>query len=159
MISSVRNTVILSLMSMALAGCSKAPVPAEIVTGRVVFKGKPVADAGIRFYGLDNGYGLVASLDADGRYVTPSPLPVGVYRVSITGNQAGAEPGSTAPPPSPMAPDYVYEAYQDSATSSLEARVSFSQTTFDYDISEPPKVSNDPVGSPVAFPPAKGYKR
>ena len=156
--SPARYTIVLCLGCIAVAGCSKGPDPAEVVSGRVVYKGKPVAGAGIRFYGQHNGFGLVASLDADGRYVTPSALPVGVYQVSITGNQGGGQPGSDAPPPSPVAPAYVDEAYRDGSTSGLEARVSFSQTTFDFDISEAPKVPEGPQGGLVRMAPEKASK-
>jgi hypothetical protein len=158
MMFSARYTMVLGLGCLALVGCSKGPDPAEIVTGRVVFKGKPVAGAGIRFYGPHNGFGLVANLDAEGRYVTPSPLPVGFYEISITGSQGGMAEGPGAPLPSPVAPTYVDEAYHDGATSGLEARVTFSQTTFDFDVSEPPKVPEVRPGMLVRMAPAKGHK-
>lgn len=142
----VNYTMILSLGCLALIGCSGSKNPTEIVTGRVTFKGKPVAGAGIRFYETRIGFSLVANLDADGRYTTPSPLPVGAYEVSITGAQPGGPEIPNAPPPSPLPPDYIDAGYRDGATSGLEARVSELATTFDFDVSEPPKKPEFPQG-------------
>jgi hypothetical protein len=145
MVSSVRYSMVVAVSCLAL-GCGKSDPPAEIVTGRVTYKGKPVVGAGIRFYESRIGFGLVANLDADGRYVTPSPLPVGEYQVSITGAQPGGPEIPGAPPPSPIPPAYVDEGYRDGSTSGLDARVSSKSTTFDYDISEGPPKEVIPAG-------------
>jgi hypothetical protein len=146
MVSSVRDSMILVLGCLALSGCGQSNPPAEIVTGRVTYKGKPVIGAGIRFYEPRIGFGLVANLDGDGRYVTPTALPVGAYQVSITGAQPGGPQIPDAPPPSPIPPAYVDEGYREGSTSGLEARVSFKATTFDYDISEAPAKEVIPQG-------------
>lgn len=146
MIRSVKYAMVLSLGCLSLAGCSDSGPKAEIVTGRVTFKGKPVAGAGIRFYEPRIGFGLVANLDADGRYTTPTALPVGAYEVSLTGAQPGGPQIPDAPPPSPVPPPYIDEGYRDGSTSGLEARVSHINTEFDYDVSAPPKKSEIPEG-------------
>lgn len=146
MVSLGKYAVVLAMGCVVLSGCSKAETPAEIVTGRVTYKGKPVIGAGIRFYESRIGFGLVANLDADGRYVTPSPLPVGSYQVSITGAQPGGPEIPGAPPPSPIAPEFVDEGYRDGSTSGLEAKVSSRTTNFDYDISDPPVKAAIPEG-------------
>ena len=140
----------LVLFTLTLEGCSRNDHSAEVVEGRVTFKKKPVAGAGIRFYEPRIGFGLVANLDEDGTFQTPSPLPVGSYQVSITGAAPGGNRGPDSPPPSPAAPDYINRAYRDGATSGLVAKVSNTRKVFDFDLSEPPEKSKVPAGKVLA---------
>ena len=88
----------------------------------------------------------MANLDEDGNYETPSPLPVGVYQVSIAGAQPGGPRVEGGPPPSPGAPDYVDKAFREGATSGLRAHVSLEDNVFDFDISEAPKKAKAAAG-------------
>ena len=145
----VRQLVCLIRMSLfvfAIEGCSNAESCAVVVSGRVTYKNKPVSGVGVRFYESRVGYSLVANLDADGRYETPSALPVGSYQVSITGAQPVGRQVPDAPPASPIPPAYVHESYRDGAKSGLLAIVSTLDSEFDFDITAAPKKSKIPAG-------------
>lgn len=111
---------------VVFAGCT----PAEIlgrVEGRVTYEGQPVAKACLVFENQPKGVFIVATLDADGRYVVSMDkgygLPLGEYEVSVSPPPPDYPTGPvTMEPPPPRVDSFpnIPAKYRDKTTSGVK---------------------------------------
>lgn len=102
---------------LAAAGCSSPP-PVGQVSGTVVRGGQPVTAGDVNLYMKEKGIGVMAPLDATGRFTIPTPLDVGTYDVYITPPEspdAGVAAVKRGPP--------IPQKYRQATTSGLTAEV------------------------------------
>lgn len=102
----MKRVLLLMCVAGLLVGCPAKGglnVPTGTVSGTVTLAGKPATDATIMFIGENNGDTASAELQADGsyslKYGTGFSVPMGDYRVVVTG---GPAPGTPAPDPSSL---------------------------------------------------------
>lgn len=108
----------MATLGIALFGCGPAPVPTGTVTGSVSVKGKPFTDGMVVFFSPEQGMGSPAFIDAQGTFVTVTPIPIGNY--SIYFDKKPAEQGGVA---TPGPPDGVPAEYAALHTSPLKMEV------------------------------------
>lgn len=139
--------VCLAAIVLMLPGCGRSGPEYWPVSGKVTFRGKPVATASVRFSNPQAGVDVVAELDADGKYVILTAggkgLPEGTYQMAVVPNVSFANvkttPGglvlpSSMPSAQKMNTPNIPERYHDPATSGLTMTVKPESNTFDVDM-------------------------
>ncbi len=134
--------VIAGLVLAAAPGCGPGTAS---VSGRVTFRGKPLAMGTVYMAGPD-GIHVPAAITADGTYRI-GPIPTGRARVSVAsvkpvGGTAvpaiamKAGPGTPPPPPPPDLKNWVEipEKYADANTSGLTADLKAGANVHDIDL-------------------------
>jgi serine/threonine protein kinase len=117
----------------AASGASRGPGPPTggtgFVTGRVTYKGRPVAGGRIQFQGGEAAPGATgqAAIGEDGKYNSPG-LPPGVYRVAII-----------PPPGTPRNPISVPTRYSSPETSPLTVTLQPGMREADFELTDDPK--------------------
>lgn len=116
------------LISLAIGCGGKEPVGA--VSGKVFYRGLPVATGSVVFEAAAGGETVLAPLQADGSFVVKTHdkagLTPGSYKIAVTPTQIGSgeiplavNPGEAAAPPPPSVP----AKYHTTATSGITANV------------------------------------
>ena len=131
---------------LLFCGCGPPGVKHWPVSGKVMFRGKPVAAASVRFSNPDTGIDVVAELGADGEYVITGEkagLPEGTYQIAVVpkvsfDNVKSTPSGLVVPSsmPSMNRPD-IPRQYQKPATSGLTMTVKPESNTYDVDMQWP----------------------
>ncbi|UUO07595.1 hypothetical protein M4951_04635 [Blastopirellula sp. J2-11] len=118
------------------SGCNATSgPPVGVVQGRVTYEGKPVTNGDITFYSGELGSGISEALDADGNYVTQTPIRTGSYTVTIL-------PPSQPPPEDPrqlivrVVSKDIPAKYRDPNKSGLKFEVREGDNSFDIEMSE-----------------------
>jgi len=92
------------------------------VAGKVLNRGRPLADGNVNFHLAEKGFGAITRLDASGNFTFPEPLPTGTYAVYVTPPE---------PEPSPKGPIQkpanIPVKYRDPKTSGLSFEVKAGQ--------------------------------
>ncbi|EAQ81952.1 hypothetical protein DSM3645_17410 [Blastopirellula marina DSM 3645] len=121
---------------MGASGCNATSgPPTGVVQGQVTFDGKPVTNGDITFYSGELGSGISEALDADGKYVTQTPIRTGSYTVTIL-------PPSQPPPEDPrqlivrVVSKDIPAKYRDPKKSGLRIDVREGDNSFDIEMSE-----------------------
>jgi hypothetical protein len=137
-----RNTTLiataLAALVFGLSGCGGAREKLWPVSGKVTFRGNPVAAGTIRFCDPQTGIDMTAQLHSDGAYEVVMArgvgLPAGTYQVAIMPPRMDIPIGATAPPP--KAPDRgdIPEKYRLPSTSLLTVTVKPERNRFDVDM-------------------------
>ena len=115
---------ILCSLFVFIGGCSKPEVLSS-VSGTVTFNGQPFpAGAGaVCFYSAEQDSSARCTIQEGGKYVFPTPLPVGNYQVFISDPPALGPPEPGAPPPRQPARVNFPDKYRSFETSGLTFRV------------------------------------
>lgn len=138
--------VVLFLIACPLAGCVKSgQLPTARVTGRIAYRGQPLAHGEIKFFPVqESGEGVrvaYGTLDAHGHYRLGTYREgdgalVGEHRVAIQCSAPtateGEKKGDVPEPPRWLIPS----RYTDPATSGLTAHVVRGNNTLDFDLKE-----------------------
>jgi hypothetical protein len=112
-----------------LSGCSSGR-PMGKVSGKVTLQGRPLTAGTVQFTNDKLGAGVSAVLDTEGSYRVETPVPTGLYEVTIL-------------PPPPPAPHEMDKAarlprsnipvkFQDPKTSGLSATIQEGANTADF---------------------------
>lgn len=122
----VRSMVaILLLSTIVITGCGKAPSPWEIahpIKGKVLFKGKPVANADISLFPLDesvpDSVRPRAKSGEDGTFVVwtyaeGDGAPAGSYKMTIVRNEVAISKGAVVAKPNDLPKRYSQLATTD----------------------------------------------
>jgi hypothetical protein len=130
----------LFLCLAALVGCHHSGPQYNPVTGKVAFRGQPVADGRIRFNNQQAAVDVTAILKSDGSYdivmAEGKGMPEGTYAVAVLPPMAKAPLGpmvSVKPQSYPNIPN----KYRDPSTSGLTFVVKPGSNTFDVDMQGP----------------------
>jgi len=128
----------LAAFVFGLSGCGGAREKLWPVSGKVTFRGKPVAAGTIRFSNPQSGIDMTARLNSDGVYEVVMArgvgLPEGTYQVAIMPPRVDIPVGSTAKPPKPPACLDIPERYRLLSTSGLTRTVKPHHNRFDVDM-------------------------
>lgn len=125
------SAVVLAGAVVVLAfGCNSAEKPVE-VTGKVTFKGEPVAEGDIQFVEDRTGRGAEVKLESDGAY--KASLFAGEYKVVVTPPYI-VDNSSGMPNPYYKKVKNVPKKYHSTATSGLSVKVSRESTKHDFDL-------------------------
>ena len=128
----------LAAFVFSLAGCGAAREKLWPVSGKVTFRGKPVAAGTIRFSNPQSGIDMTAELHSDGAYEVVrahgAGLPEGTYQVAIMPPRMNIPVGPTATPPKPPACLDIPEMYRLLSTSRLTLTVEAHHNRFDVDM-------------------------
>jgi hypothetical protein len=139
--NSVKKSVLLFYLSVAsLVGCHHSGPQYNPVTGKVTFRGQPVADGRIRFNNPQAPVDVTAILKSDGSYeivmASGKGMPEGTYAVAVLPPMAKSSLGpmvSVKPQSYPNIPD----KYRNPSTSGLTFVVKSGNNTFDVDMHGP----------------------
>ena len=95
----IRRTlgVALCVAILGLAGCEAAK-PEGTVSGKVTYKGSPLASGTVNFHASDKGTASQANLDSNGAFKLPGTLPAGNYKVFVLPPVPQQLPPGTAQP-------------------------------------------------------------
>ena len=136
----VLGTAGVAVALLLFQGCGGKSGPKHWpITGKVTYKGNPVADAAAQFSNPDAGIDITANLGADGTFsiatIRGPGLPEGVYRVAIVAVVNKKPEGIMLGPqaPAPKRPD-IPMRYRDTSTSGLSLTVKPEANTFDVDM-------------------------
>lgn len=134
-----------ALAAMMLSGCrANREPPRVIVSGKVTYRGEPVADGVIRFIPLprcpvpsSGAYIVAGCYRADGR----GGVPVGTHRVEIEAYRAvpiNVQPGAPLPPGMPEEghEQYLPDRYNTSTQLEITIEPSRKGITKDFDLAE-----------------------
>ncbi len=142
------------LVAFAVAGCGSGDAKLVPVTGKVTYKGQPVAKAGVTFVHSDGKMSPVGVTDENGVFTLGSPVGqgamVGEYKVGIV-KKAAREGMPADPKPEDMIKmmgaggkrvaepkDEIPAKYADTKTSGLTAKVTSDkkQNDFTFDLTD-----------------------
>ncbi len=87
--SRLGRAYILGLLILLSAGCGSGDT--GTITGKVTYKGSPIAEGDVNIVNKAKGIGIVASIGPEGIFKVTTPLPLGAYEASVT-------PPAKAPP-------------------------------------------------------------
>ena len=137
----MRSLVVLAaIVSIAVAGCSKAEIQKNKISGQVKYNSQPVEKGEIRFIPKGDTKGPMASTAiANGNYVVNAAggVPVGAHRVEIFAHVELPKPAN-APPIAPT-PRLQYIPDKYNTKSELEFVVEAGKaSTADFDLDGPP---------------------
>lgn len=152
-LSKLGQSVVLPLAMLAVVGCGSSGPRVQLVVGKVMLDGKPVANASVGFSPVSPGKGMPAAGTTDeagvfrlttfGGGKAEKGAVAGDYVVTITKTEAIGEyptyvEGGPVPPPfNPKIRYVVPRPYAESATSGLRATVkpgSNSDASFQFDL-------------------------
>jgi len=120
----------LAAPALALAGDEKPDPKGEAVSGRITFKGKPLAGGTVTFASKDGKTTVAAAIDAEGAY--KAVVPAGDYAVAITTLVPKKKDDKDPPVKLPPIP----AKYGDPKTTPLTATVKDGKNTFDIQLSD-----------------------
>ena len=126
-----RRVLPVLLLALSLTGCGGGK-PEGTVSGKVLFKGNPVAGGTVNLLSAA-GVGGDATIK-DGAYQVNGSLAVGDYVVYLSPPRPTPQPPGSKPPPLP--PFDVPAKYQDVKTSGLKVTVKAGSNTLPIDIKE-----------------------
>ena len=137
-----RNTTLiataLAALVLGLSGCGPPREKLWPVSGKVTFRGKPVAAGTIRFSNPQIGIDMTARLHSDGAYevvmARGAGLPEGTYQVAIMPPRVDIPIESTANPPKQPPCLDIPERYRLPSTSRLVLTVKRDGNRFDVDM-------------------------
>lgn len=116
--------------ALMLPGCGGSK-PTGTVSGKVTFQGEPITEGEVLLVSDDKTNGGTATLDANGTFKLPQPIPVGTYTVCVTPPPLEmADDPSQAAPPSSKIPDKYYSEL----TSDLKREISEGENTLDIEL-------------------------
>ncbi|MBA4032122.1 MAG: hypothetical protein C0478_14695 [Planctomyces sp.] len=116
-----------------------------IVSGQATMDGEPLTGMAIQFYEPRLGQGMVANLDASGRFRSYVPITLGTYEIALRPRQPDSTAGPEAPIASPLPPKGVPKLYLNPNTSGIRVTVTETKDTFDIAFSKDgPEVVRDP---------------
>jgi hypothetical protein len=128
----------LAAFVLGLSGCGGAREKLWPVSGKVTFRGKPVAAGTIRFSNPQSGIDMTARFNSDGVYEVVmahgAGLPEGTYQVAIMPPRVNIPVGPTSPPPKPPVCLDIPERYRVPSTSLLTLTVKPDHNRFDVDM-------------------------
>ncbi len=107
--------------------------------------GEPLTGMAIQFYEPRIGQGMVANLDANGRFRSYRPITLGTYEIALGPRQPDSTDGPNAPIASPLPPKGVPKLYLNPSTSGIRVTVTETTDVFDIEFSKDgPEVIRDP---------------
>jgi hypothetical protein len=122
---------------LACNGCNARPKLCPL-SGRVTFKGQPVAEGFIRFSNPQAGVDMTASLRSDGAYEAAmsqgAGLPPGRYKVAVTPPLAQMPSDPSKGMPKPRDFPNIPTKYRDVSTSGLTLTLEPGGDRFDVDM-------------------------
>ena len=89
--------VALLIAILAMVGCGGAK-PEGMVSGKVTYKGSPLANGVVNFHAPEKGTASQANLDSNGAFKLPGTLPAGNYKVFVLPPVPQQLPPGTAQP-------------------------------------------------------------
>jgi hypothetical protein len=127
-----------AMLVFGFSGCGPAREKLWPVSGKVTFRGKPVAAGAIRFSNPQIGIDMTAELHADGAYevvmANGAGLPEGTYQVAVMPPRVNIPIESTANPPKRPPCLDIPERYRLPSTSRLTLTVKRDRNRFDVDM-------------------------
>jgi hypothetical protein len=123
-----RWLALLTLIVVALTGCSKSTDPTAVVSGKVTLGGAPVT-AGTVLFMTDDGQAATAELNADGAYVVN--CRPGKFKVSVTPPPPPDPLAAPATQPASTAAQAIPARYRDLRRSGLTIEVKEGENKFD----------------------------
>ena len=122
--------VLIGVTALSILGCGSAEKPID-VSGKVTFRGEPVAEGAVQFIEDRTGRGAQVDLGPDGGYT--ARLFAGEYKVAVTPPYL-VDNSSGMPNPYYKKVKNIPKKYHSTATSGFTAGVSPEKTTHDFNM-------------------------
>ncbi|HET6573872.1 MAG TPA: carboxypeptidase regulatory-like domain-containing protein [Fimbriiglobus sp.] len=126
-----RAAALVGAAVLLAAGCGSTDKPID-VSGKVTFKGEPVAEGSVQFVEDRTGRGAEVDLRPDGTY--KASLFAGEYKVVVTPPYLVDESKGGLPNPYYKKVKNIPAKYHSTDTSGLTANVSADKTVHDFDL-------------------------
>ena len=132
---------VLCSMTLLVAGCSSgSSTPSGIVTGKVTFKGAPVAEGTVRFISSGDTPPCEANIESDGSYratTAAGGLPTGDYRIAVTPPLVVIPATASSPGSEELKPmENIPLKYRNADNSGLAITIREGAQTFDISMTE-----------------------